>query len=176
MTIDTADFLARTKRSLNTGRYKLGGGSLNPSSPTPLDKNGVCDCSAYVFWTWGRSKVLPKGVTAAGYGTVNTTAMVADAKGKQQVVSLVKIGDEVKVGDAVVYGGIYKTDPVTKKQKRAQPGHTGVVVAIPSGWTYTDTAALGLLRISHCNAGPAPAIDETSGRIWARAGIVVRPV
>lgn len=168
MTIDVTDFLARTKRSLNTGRYRLGGGSLDPASPTPLDEHGEADCSSYVFWTWGRSKRLPRGITAAGYQTVNTTAMVADAKGKQQVVELVPVGDEVKVGDAVVYGGIY-IGPV-----RIRPGHTGVVVGIPAGWRYTGSASLAFLRISHCNAGPTPAIDESNGRPWAKAGIVVR--
>ncbi len=176
MTLDLADFLRRTSSARDTGRYRLGAGSLDPSSPTPLDRNGECDCSAYVFWAWARSKRLPPGVTAAGYGTVNTTAMVADAKGKQRVVALVPVGADVRLGDAVVYGGIYATDPRTKVRKRVRPGHTGVVVGMPDGWAYTGPAALGLLRVSHCNAGPAPAIDETNGRAWALVGVVVRLV
>lgn len=170
MTVDPIDYAARALSVRDTGRYRLGAGPRDPNAPTPLNEHGECDCSAYVFWLWRRLKRLPAGITAAGYSEVNTNAMVADAQGKQRVVALVPVGAEVKVGDAVVYGGL------TVAGVRLKIGHTGGIVGVPAGWSYKDTASLGALRISHCNGGPAPAIDESNGRLWAKRGIVVRRV
>ena len=56
---------------------------------------------------------------------------------------------------------------------RVKIGHCCGIVGIPDGWRYTDTAALGRLRISHANSGPPPAIDETNGRTFADHGAIV---
>ena len=166
-----SDPARRARAWVGKGRYHLGGGA-DGDSPTPLDKNGASECSRFVFWAWRRTKRLPKGVTMGGYGEANTTAMVADALGAQNVVALVPVGAEVRPGDAVVYPGV-DTDG---DGDRDRIGHTGLVVEVPKDFVYTGPSSLARLRIVHCNAGPAPAIDETGGHTWARRqdSIVVR--
>jgi cell wall-associated NlpC family hydrolase len=167
-----AGYARRARAWVGKGRYHLGGGA-DGDSPTPLDARGESECSRFVFWAWRKKKRLPRGVTMGGYSEANTTAMVADALGAQNVVELVPVGDDVLPGDAVVYPGV-DTDG---DGDRDGIGHTGVVVQVPKGWQYTGPASLGHLRVVHCNAGPAPAIDETGGQPWARRSdsIVVRP-
>lgn len=166
-----AEYARRARAWVGRGRYKLGSG-LDGDSPTPLDALGRSECSRFVFWVWKRKKRLPAGVTMGGYGEANTTAMVADALGAQNVVELVPVGAEVMLGDAVVYPGV-DTDGDGDRDKI---GHCGIVVEVPKGWQYTGPESLAFLRVVHCNGGPAPAIDETGGHGWARRAdsVVVR--
>lgn len=169
--VDPADFTARALVGRDTGRYRLGAGVNDPASPTPLDSDGESECSSYLLWLWRCHKRLPAGWTMAGYGSVNTTALYHEARGtkggKRELVVEVGPGGDVQVGDALVYPG------VTVAGVRVKIGHCGGVVGIPAGWRYADTASLGLLRVSHCNAGAPPAIDETNGRGFAAKGAIV---
>jgi len=66
-----------------TGRrviYKLGGGGMSPSAPSPANMRNECDCSGYVCWCLGRSRQTshPLYVRFNG-GWINTDAMVHDA-------------------------------------------------------------------------------------------------
>lgn len=166
--VDVEDFVTRAHAHVDTGCYRLGGGIDDPTAASPIDRDGEIDCSQWLLWLWRRRKRLPIGLRCAGYGSINTTAIYADAKGKREFFTEVPIGAEVQVGDGVVYPGLY--DGGTRKLA----GHCGGVISIPIGFYYRNTAALAYLTISHANAGVPPAIDETNGRPWARKGIVVR--
>ncbi len=164
------DFVSRAYASRDTGLYGLGHGPTIPDALTPLDEHGRCDCSRYLFWLWRLSPVLPVGLLAAGYREPNTTAIASDAQGAQAAFVEVRPGGEVKPGDGIVYGG------KTVFGVRVKIGHCGGVVGVLPGFRYVNTLSLAQLRVSHCNAGVPPAIDETNGRIFAAHGaIIVRP-
>jgi hypothetical protein len=169
--VDPADFAARALSVRDTGLYDLHCGSGAGDAPTPLNARGRSNCSRYVLWLWKLGGRLPRGLSMAGYGEVNTTALYHEARGtkggRRELIIEVPVGEEVLVGDVLVYPG------VTIAGKRVKIGHTGGVVGVQAGWRYTSTEALAQLRVSHCNAGPAPAIDETNGRGFAAKGAIV---
>lgn len=165
--VDPADFCARALSVRDTGLYDLHCGTGKGDAPSPLNVQGRSNCSRYVLWLWRLAGLLPAGLTAAGYGEVNTTAMWHEAKGtsggRRFLFREVSVS-EARVGDGVVYPGL------TIAGVRVKIGHTGGVVGVPAGAT-----SIGQFRISHCNAGPAPCIDETNGRGFeAHGAIVVR--
>lgn len=162
--VDAADFVARALVGRDTGRYRLGAGVNDPASPTPLDSDGESECSSYLLWLWRCHKRLPAGLTMAGYGSVNTTALYHEARGtkggRRALVVEVPVS-EARVGDGVVYPGL------TVAGVRVKIGHCGGIVAL--------APSIAEMRISHCNAGAPPAIDETNGRGFAaKDAIVVR--
>lgn len=155
--VSAEDFCARALAWRDQGRYRLGGG-CDGDSPSPLDDRGESECSRYLLWLWRLTKVLPDGLTMAGYGEVNTTALVGEARRRRVLVTEVPV-ERAAVGDGVVYPGL------TVKGVRVKIGHCGGIVKV--------APTIAEMRISHCNAGPAPAIDETNGRGFAAKGAIV---
>ena len=163
--IDADEYIARARAWRDTGRYDLRCGTGPRGATSPLNAQGRSNCSRYVLFLWGLPGLLPDDLTCAGYGEVNTTAMWHEARGTNggRRVLLVEVPvSEAQVGDATVYPG------VTVGGVRVKIGHTGGIVAVPAGCT-----SIADMRISHCNAGPAPAIDETNGRGFAAKGAIV---
>jgi hypothetical protein len=167
--VDPVEYCARALSVRDTGLYDLHCGLGKGTDRTSLNPRGRSNCSRHVLWLWKLGGLLPSGITAAGYGEVNTTAMYHEArgtKGGRRYLFVEVPVSEARIGDAVVYPGVDKDGDGVRDP--GEIGHTGGIVAIPPGAT-----SIAQFRISHCNAGPPPAIDETNGRVFAARGAIV---
>lgn len=60
--------------------YRLGCGTMNPSTPQPADGLGRCDCSAFLCWVFCLSKrQMDAFHVGLNGGWLNTDAIVTDA-------------------------------------------------------------------------------------------------
>lgn len=163
--------VARARSMLGKGVYVLGAGGYDPSDDDPQgkhyesDRYGV-DCSGFVNWCWGVSRVQRDEMRKIEY--LNTTFMVNDARRAARRFVQVELPSP---GDAVVYGW-YK-----KKDGKQGIGHVGLVVSCEGG----TRSIFERIRVIHC-ASPNQkrfgyAIAETNGGAWnsSKDSIFVRP-
>jgi hypothetical protein len=118
--------------------YWLGAGGFDPRAPTPGSKS---DCSGYVCWMLGRSRVTtnPLYVKFNG-GWVNTDGMIHDAK--SCLGFFTQLGAP-EIGCLIVYGG--KASGAPRKI-----GHVGIVTQLgDEEHRYT----LNVSRVRHCSMG-----------------------
>lgn len=168
---DAKEALARAQSQTRFGKYVLGAGGFhpetsNPSSPHWQTGKVGCDCSGFVLWCWGVSRVQR---APDGTDHINTDWLVADARGAQKRVMLV---DLPSPGDAVVFGAHVGKDGQRKI------GHTGIIVAASGGMG----SIFERMRVIHCSAGNfrrfGYAIAETDGQAFngGKDTIFVRPL
>src|SRR5687767_609431 len=135
--------------------YWLGAGGFDPNAPTPGSKS---DCSGYVCWMLGRSRVTtnPLYMKFNG-GWVNTDGMIHDAKSCLGFFTQIP---EPKVGCLLVYGGAASKAP-------RKIGHVGIVTAV-GGVEHDYTG--DVLRVRHCSMGnyrrTGDAIQETGPEVF----------
>ena len=166
------------------GRYKIGRGNGNrPWMDSPLDGNGLCDCSNLVHWLIGC--VLNQGQ----HGYFNTDGMLYDAYGvtrygtKAQAPNRMFIpvpaGENPLPGDILVRGGKFKRDE-DGHLERVRAGHTGLVSQVYPRFSRGDDfteEGYKHLRVVHCStfgANIPPAIRETDASFWRGRGYLIR--
>lgn len=128
--------------------YSLGAGGMHPASATPADRNGRCDCSGFVSWCLGMSRVTDiLHYVRFNNGWINTDAMVADIRGPQTLFRWC----DPQPGAVVVFPG-----PPLRSV-----GHCGIIVATSP------------LRVVHCSSGnwrhTQHAVQITGYDVFARA-------
>lgn len=140
------EVVARAKRCIGKGiKYKLGRGGFNPKASGP---GAECDCSGFVAWCYGVSRVLkdhPAYIKWNG-GWFETTAVERDLLSELGIVeevgyALTRPGDLVVVGD-----------------RGKRQGHIGIISAGPPD-----------VKVIHCSSGnmkrSGDAVAETG--LWA---------
>ncbi len=164
--------LARARSMCRFGTYVLGAGGFEPMTADPQGKHWQSgklglDCSGFLFWCWGVSRVQRDEAGAKEH--LNTTSLVQDARGKARRVELVEYP---MPGDAVVYGW-YKGKSGAKRV-----GHVGLVVGVGGG----AGSIFERLRVIHCSAGNyrafGYAVAETGGNVFngGKDTVFVRPL
>lgn len=165
-----ADMVERARRCIGHGcTYKLGMGGVKPNAVWPWKVNpeknvGECDCSGFVAWCLGTSR-LRRDVEAfwkMNGGWIETSAIARDAETTHALFGEVS-PDQALPGDVVVYG-----------DKGGHQGHVGLVVSVaptPDPWDG--------IRVVHCSSGnfkrSGDAIQETGAGLWKKAdGLVAR--
>ena len=169
--------------SRELGDYHLGAGNGNdPFAPSPFE-NGQADCSNWVHWIIGC--VLNQQPFKGPY--LNTDGIVLDAYGakyggavsttpKHLMFVPVPAGESPSVCDLVVSPGTWYQD-ATGAWKRSVPGHVGLISQIMPTYQRSmpfNTEGYKHLRAIHCNAGAAPAVDETNAAPWRNRGYLCR--
>lgn len=156
-------------------RYRLSraNGGKDPHAPYPADwsfggRVPTCDCTGFVCWSLGIDRYQPEFPVYGGW--VNTdSAIIASERG----VWFEPI-EAPEVGCVAVYGG------ERYDGRRTRVGHWGVVTGVPAEWAADLIDCWDALRVTHCSSSRSrktgAAIHETSGRIWARRGRLLRYV
>lgn len=158
--VSAEEALARARSMLGQGAYVLGAGGFDPSHDDPQsrhwqhDRFGV-DCSGFVCWSWGVSRVQRDERRQFVY--LNTTFMVQDARGSAKYFERV---DVPAVGDGIVF-------PWRKgKDGKQKIGHVGIVSATNGGMR----SIFERIRVIHASAGNQRrfgyAIAETDAGAW----------
>lgn len=127
-------------------KYKLGSGGMNPKAASPAGKDGACDCSGFVAWCLGISRLTDNPFYKQfNGGWVNTDAIVRDAQSPFGFFEEISCPE---LGCLIVYG----------KQKGMVAGHVGIV------------SGLKPERVIHCSSGnwktTGDAINETGAEIF----------
>lgn len=146
-----ADLLARARSAL--GRkiaYELGKGGLKPAAASPADGAGECDCSGYVAWCLGMSRMTEHPLYQAfNGGWINTDAIVHDAR---RPTGFFEQLNRPRVGCLIVYpsGNGHKV------------GHVGIVTAVDAGGSVA--------KVIHCSSGnfrrTGDAVGETGPEVF----------
>lgn len=155
------EFLARARSAIGKGiRYKLGGGGMSPRAELPANVNNECDCSGFVCWALGVSRLTDHPLYLRfNNGWINTDAMVHDAKTSTGFFTEIP---EPRVGAIVVYGA--------KKPSR-KVGHVGIVTGIER--TNGVVTATKVLHCSHGNhRRNSDAICETDLTVFRKPDTV----
>lgn len=138
--------------------YRLGKGGMNPSSPVPWDASGGCDCSGFIAWVLGISRLsdTPWYKKFNG-GWIETTAIVRDARTPFGFFDEVP-WEEARPGMIVVYG-----------DDNGHQGHVGMVTRFKRGG--------GPHRVIHCSSGnykrTGDAIQETEPTAFTRGHAII---
>lgn len=131
--------------------YKLGQGGINPDRSSPSNIDGFCDCSGFICWCLGISR-MTKDITAVKFngGWINTDLIVFDAQvSTGQFEKLIV----PRVGALIVYGskGLVK-----------RIGHVGIISSVQQNG----------IKVIHCSSGnykkTEAAIQETGIDIFAK--------
>ena len=182
------DAVANALAQVGTGVYGLAKGA-GIWAQSPLDEDGLCDCSHFVCWDLGVAMKNP------GRWYLNTDGMVADAFklahpggpivgfGPQEVFIPVPAGEAPRPGDVVVKQGVWVRveDPVTKKYRwiRKRPGHTGLIVAVADDFergNQDDNVWCEDVQVVHCatHRRGRPAIRQSDATAWRWDGFLLR--
>jgi hypothetical protein len=148
--MDVRTLLARARSALD-GQvvYRLGEGGFHQDAPGPA-RNGRCDCSGYVCWALGMSRITrhPLYVAFNG-GWINTDSIVHDA-GRQ--TGYFERLDSPAPGCLIVY---------PKKGSGRRLGHVGIVTRVADGSPS---------KVIHCSAMRSGttknAIQETGPEVF----------
>jgi cell wall-associated NlpC family hydrolase len=124
-------------------KYKLGGGGMTPTAPSPANINQECDCSGFVCWALQlkRQTDHPLYVNFNG-GWINTDAMVNDAN--HQTGFFARL-DAPRVGCLIVF---------PSKKPAIKVGHVGIVTAVAGGKAT---------KVIHCSNGNFKTAQDAIG-------------
>jgi len=143
--MDVPTLLARARSALTAQvLYRLGEGGFHEHAPGPA-RNGRCDCSGYVCWALGLSRITrhPLYVAFNG-GWINTDSVVHDAG---RPTGYFERLEAPVPGCVVVY---------PKKGSGKRYGHIGIVSGVAGG---------AVAKVIHCSVGnfraAGNAIQET---------------
>lgn len=159
-----SEVLARARSAIGQGCvYALGKGGMHPASPTPWPSglpNLGCDCSGFVAWCLGVSRMLSKDHPHYEFGGwFETTAVFRDARSPFGFVNEV-LWTLAKPGDILVWG-----------DANGHQGHIGIVSQVG-----TD----GPTHAIHCSSGnwkrAGDAVQETDVGVFARNGAIAAEV
>lgn len=147
-----AQIIARAKSAIGKGiRYKLGGGGMKPEAALPDAGTGICDCSGFVCWVLGLSRLSNQAFYKRYGGWINTDSMEDD------ILSSAGIFDQLNAplpGCIVVYGAGSKI------------GHVGLVSEVKDG---------KMIKVIHCSSGndrtTGDSIQETKPTVFNRADV-----
>ncbi|HWR57787.1 MAG TPA: CHAP domain-containing protein [Thermodesulfovibrionales bacterium] len=146
------ELLSRARSVSGKGiRYKLGSGGIKASSMTPANNVNECDCSGYVAWCLGLSRMTDNPVYQKfNGGWINTDAIVNDANA---TVGIFERMDTPKAGCLIVYPSSKPTTAV---------GHVGIVTAV--------TQKGEVSKVIHCSSGnyrrTGDAVQETGPEVF----------
>lgn len=106
MTPDHA--VARARSAAGHGcKYWLGTGGMHPSDLYPWNKDMCCDCSGFVSWTLGLSRLVGPSSPLAGVfpgSWLETSAIYADATAPSPGAFLSIPWEQARPSDLLVYG------------------------------------------------------------------------
>lgn len=152
----SSELLARARSVAGKGiRYKLGKGGTRAAAPSPANVDGQCDCSGYVAWCLGVSRMTdhPLYKNFNG-GWINTDAIVHDALTSTGFFDLLA---KPKVGALIVY----------PSPGAGRVGHVGIITKVEN-----DTVT----KVIHCSAGndrtTGEAVQETPPTVFARPATI----
>lgn len=79
--------LLRALSAVGTGRYRLGRGGFDPRAASPLDKDGLVDCTGFVAWClmMRRDQVNANKPWSKYLPWIESSLIVRDATGRQVV-------------------------------------------------------------------------------------------
>lgn len=146
--------LARARSAAGSKtKYLLGAGGMKPAAAHP---GSTCDCSGYVSWVLGLSRMTDHP-TYKKYngGWINTDAMVNDASVATGFFTKL---DAPKKGCIIVYPKAASGGP--------NYGHVGIVTEVASGKAK---------KVIHCSSGNSAlgdAIAETGPEVWNRPSTI----
>ncbi len=152
--------------------YRLGGGGMDPTSPTPADRQGTVDCSGFVAWALGLSRMTEEplyqrfnggwieGIGLRGW--INTCALAYDLTQDAGILHTC----EAQPGAIIVYPG----------PPRRRVGHCGIIMEVQRG-TITQVAHASRTNWETRGAaiqitGPELFYREDDTRLGFFAGIV----
>lgn len=158
------EHVARARSALALGvRYKLGAGGMDPLSVTPANAAGQCDCSGFVCWVLGISRVTDDPfyirtsrdrIAGKLVGWISTASMVADGRSPDGMFDLIP-DDQAQPGDVWTFG----------PNAGRTYGHTGIISAVIGG--KPD-------KVIHCSSMNEPsAIQETDGLTFRRNKAII---
>lgn len=161
----TAELLARVRSAAgNQTIYKMGGGTLDPRTPSPRDEQGCCDCSAFVCWALELAKYQPglAWLAKVNGGWLNTDGIWWDAT--RERTGFFDQLERPAVGCVLVY---------PSKRVSGWPGppvgHIGIVTALDAEGRAS--------RVIHCSSGNyrkgKDAIAETGPEVFSAVGSTV---
>ncbi len=133
--MNTTELLARARYASGKKiEYKLGKGGMKPKADLPDAGSGQCDCSGYVAWCLGISRMTdnPFYQNANG-GWIETTAVHKDILSNTGLFTQC----EAQPGCIVVYG-----------DSNGGQGHIGLVTSV----TITDGKKVAS-KVIHCSSG-----------------------
>lgn len=124
--------------------YKLGQGGFHPENTRPGDAENECDCSGFVCWCLGMSRLSDIPFYKKTYGGyIYTNSIYADAQASTGIFTQI---DSPKPGALIVYpgGDIHKY------------GHVGIITSVEDG---------KVSKVIHCSSSnyhnDKDAIQET---------------
>lgn len=159
-----ADVVARARGAIGHGCvYALGKGGMHPASPTPWPTglpNVGCDCSGFVAWCLGVSRMLTKDHPHYEFGGwFETSAIARDARSEFGFVNEV-LWSLALPGDLLVWG-----------DHDGHQGHVGIV---------SECDETGPVRVIHCSRGNwrdhGDAIAETGVEVFRRNNAIAAEV
>jgi cell wall-associated NlpC family hydrolase len=157
--VTRAEVVARARSVIGQGCiYKLGQGGFTPLLDHPWNSMKECDCSGFVAWCQGFSRmVTDPWYKSQNGGWFETTAIVRDALSEFGNFAAVPALD-AKPGDVIVYG-----------DKDGHQGHIGIISRIDEN---------GVGAVVHCSSGnlkgPAhDAIQETDPHVFTKNGALI---
>jgi cell wall-associated NlpC family hydrolase len=133
--------------------YRLGAGGINALAKSPANTTNECDCSGYVCWALGLSRVSkhPLYLQFNG-GWINTDGMCHDG---ERMAGFFELLAAPKPGALIIYPGSKKG-----------VGHVGIVTAAEGG---------AAKKVIHCSAGNFrknhDAICETGPDVFRRPDV-----
>lgn len=157
--------------------YGMGHGAA-PSSPTPFDAAGKCDCSGLVHWGWGtrRGNYNTDGLVDDAYRRSNGRYLYGTDGKKLRGPQRFCVGvepDDVRPGDAIVYPGPDRDHD----GQREHAGHCGGVVDVPAGYVLYGEGWIEGLRVAHCRwhkiSAAGGAVRVTDASYFAHDSVVV---
>ena len=130
--------------------YRLGSGGMDPDSHTPAGRDGACDCSGYVAWCLGLSRMTDepfyRRFFGADVGWINTDAMAADIRSDAGILERL---DRPVPGAIIVYPG----PPVRPV------GHCGIILRVRDA---TVTSVIHCSRTNHTATGHAVQVTDAA--------------
>jgi hypothetical protein len=148
--MDVSTLLKRARSASKAAvRYRLGEGGFHHDAPGPA-RNGGCDCSGFVCWALGLSRITrhPLYIAFNG-GWINTDSIVHDASRRTGFFERL---DVPVPGCVIVY---------PKKGSGKPYGHIGIVTSIVDG---------AVAKVIHCSATnfrtTKDAIQETGPKVF----------
>jgi hypothetical protein len=152
----TSDLVLRARSVVNTAiAYKLGSGGMHPNDPLP-SRDGFCDCSGFVSWVLGLSRLTDIPFYKQYGGWIFTDSMVADVESSTGIFDRLSSPES---GCMVVYGAGNKI------------GHVGIVSEVANG---------AMKKVIHCSSGnhrsfgersiqeTTPAVFNRPDTVWGR--------